>query len=155
MRTIQIGELLMRQGVLTDRQVRHILAIQKVSYRPFGDLAERLYGVSAEAVEDAWVEQYMQEAGVTDLGQVQFDTECLRQINRRQAWQFQILPANREGGSLNIATDARHLIRSMNFAANRVEEPVSFVLAERRQLREFLLRHYPVPRHMAEYAERF
>src|SRR5687768_14254339 len=38
---IQIGQLLVEQGVLTEAQVQHILKVQKVSHRPFGDLAER------------------------------------------------------------------------------------------------------------------
>jgi hypothetical protein len=145
----------MQQGVLNDTQVRRILAIQKACYRPFGDLAERLYGVSAEAIEDAWVQQYVQESGIANLGQLDFDIDCLKTINRRQAWQFHLLPANREGGMLNIATDADHLVRSLNFASNRMEEPVGFVVAEREELREFLMRHYPVPPEMAEFAERF
>ena len=66
---IQIGQLLVQQGVLTDKQVQHILTVQRSSHRPFGDLAERLYGVSPEAVEDAWVQQYVAMAGVVDLGE--------------------------------------------------------------------------------------
>ena len=59
MQGIQIGEILIEQGVLTEAQVRHILQVQKVSNRPFGDLAvSRLFGdPDPRAVEDAWVEQ--------------------------------------------------------------------------------------------------
>ena len=59
---IRIGELLVEQGVLTQRQVEHILKIQKISNRPFGDLAERLYGIDAKAVEDCqtWLIQQKQ-----------------------------------------------------------------------------------------------
>ena len=64
---IQIGQLLIEQGVLTETQVQHILKVQKMSHRPFGDLAERLYGISPKAVEDAWVEQYLRTVGVVDL----------------------------------------------------------------------------------------
>ncbi|MDB5172225.1 MAG: hypothetical protein JWN51_998, partial [Phycisphaerales bacterium] len=35
---IQIGQLLVEQGVLTEAQVQHILKVQKISHRPFGDL---------------------------------------------------------------------------------------------------------------------
>ena len=152
---IQIGQLLIQQGVLTEKQAQHILNIQKASYRPFGDLAERLYGISAEAVEDAWVTQYIQEAGVTDLEPLEFDSQCLRSLNRRQAWQFHMLPAHQTGKVLNIATDAEHLVRAINFSSNRLKAPTCFLVAERTQLREFLMRHYPVPEHMAEFAERF
>ena len=97
----------------------------------------------------------VQESGIANLDDLEIDIECLRTINRRQAWQFHILPTHREGGLLKIATDADHLVRSLNFTTNRIEEPVGFIVAEREQLHEFLMRHYPVPQHMAEYAERF
>jgi hypothetical protein len=152
---IQIGQLLIQQGVLTEKQAQHILNIQKASYRPFGDLAERLYGISAEAVEDAWVTQYIQEAGVTDLDSLDFDSQCLRTLNRRQAWQFHMLPTHQAGKVLSIATDAEHLVRAINFSSNRLNAATCFLVAERGQLRDFLMRYYPVPEHMAEFAERF
>jgi hypothetical protein len=151
---IPIGQLLVQQGVLTDRQVEHILCIQKVSHRPFGDLAERLYGVRPCIIEDAWVEQYLRLAGVVDLEDQRIDTECLRTLNRRQAWQFHMLPLNREDGNLNVATSAENLVRAVNFSSRRIDESVYMLIAERDQLREFLMKHYPVPEVMASYAER-
>ena len=149
---IQIGQLLMEQGVLTTAQVEHILKIQKMSHRPFGDLAERLYGIDPKAVEDAWVEQYIRVAGVVDLDQQNIDAECLRTLNRRQAWQFHLLPMNRTEENLNIATSARDLVRAVNFSARKLDEPVYFQIAERAQLRDFLMKHYPVPQYLAQYA---
>jgi hypothetical protein len=156
MQGIPIGELLIEQGVLTRQQVDHILKVQKASHRPFGDLAERLYGIAPEAVEDAWVEQYVRTAGVIDLDNVKFDADCLRVINRRQAWQFHLLPANRDAtrGHLNVATDAEHLIKAVNFSSRRIDEAVYFLIAERQQLREFLMKHFPVPDHIAQFAEK-
>ena len=148
---IQIGQLLIEQGVLTQTQVAHILKVQKMSHRPFGDLAERLYGIDPKAVEDAWVEQYLRVTGVVDLEDVQVDTECLRMLNRRQAWQFHLLPLARRP-ELEMATTAESLVRSVNFAARTVDEPVHFLIAERQQLREFLMKHYPVPEFLAQYA---
>jgi hypothetical protein len=150
---IQIGQLLIEQGVLTPDQVQHILKIQKMSHRPFGDLAERLYGINPRAIEDAWVEQYVRVAGVVDLNQQKIDEQCLRQINRRQAWQFHVLPMNRQEDNLNIATSAQDLVRAVNFSCKKLDEPVYFMIAERMQLREFLMKHYPVPEYIAQYAE--
>ena len=149
---IQIGQLLVEQGVLTDAQVQHILKVQKISHRPFGDLAERLYGINPKAVEDAWVEQYLRIAGTVDLDDVEVDAECLRLLNRRQAWQFHLLPLNRQDDTLSMATSADNLVRSVNFACRKIDEPVHFILAERAQLREFLMKHYPVPEYFAQYA---
>jgi hypothetical protein len=150
---IQIGQLLIEQGVLSSTQVEHILKVQKISHRPFGDLAERLFGISPQAVEDAWVQQYIRMVGTVDLDDQKFDEQCLRLLNRRQAWQFHVLPMLRSDDHLNVATDTDSLVRAVNFSAKKLDEPVFFQIAERSQLREFLMRHYPVPEHIAQYAE--
>ncbi len=155
MQGIRIGEILIEQGILTERQVRHILQVQRSVNRPFGDLAERLYKVDARAVEDAWVEQYVRVAGVIDLSEIETDKECLRLMNRRQAWQFHAAPIHREDDHLGIATTAEGLVRAVNFSTRKFDEPVYFVIAEKKQLREFLMKHYPVPQFIAEFAETF
>lgn len=149
---IQIGQILIEQGVLSDEEVQHILNVQRHCHRPFGDLAERLFGINPRAVEDAWVQQYLLIAGTVDLETVEFDTECLRLLNRRQAWQFHALPTGRENEMLNIATSAESLVRAVNFSTRSLNEPVNFLVAEREQLREFLMKHYPVPGFIAHYA---
>ncbi|HET6252090.1 MAG TPA: hypothetical protein VFE47_30675 [Tepidisphaeraceae bacterium] len=154
MQGIPIGQLLIEQGVLTDAQVQHVLQVQKMSHRPFGDLAERLYGIDPRAVEDAWVEQYLRTVGIVDLDDCEVETDCLRLLNRRQAWQFHVLPLNRDEQSLQLATSAQDLVRTVNFSTRRIDEPVSFLIAERQQLREFLMKHYPVPSFIAQYSEK-
>lgn len=149
---IQIGQLLIEQGVLTQAQVEQIVQVQKTSHRPFGDLAERLFSIDPRAIEDAWVEQYIRTAGIVDLDQVKIEAEALRVINRRQAWQFHVLPINREAENLNVATSGEDLIRAVNFAVRKIDDPIYFMIAERKQLREFLMKHYPVPQYIARYA---
>jgi len=150
---IQIGQLLVQQGVLTQKQVEHILRVQKMSHRPFGDLAERLFGINPQAVEDAWVQQYVRVAGTIDLDEQKIDEQCLRVINRRQAWQFHLLPMNRSE-NLNAATSADDLVRAVNFSAHKLDEPVYFQIAERQQLKDFLMKHYPVPEFLAHYSDK-
>jgi hypothetical protein len=150
---IPIGQLLIEQGALTEQQVAHIIRVQKTSHRPFGDLAERLYGINPQAIEDAWVQQYIRVAGVVDLDEQKVDEECLRLLNRRQAWQFHVLPMNREEQNVNVATSAKDLVRAVNFATRKLDEPVYFQIAERKQLREFLMKHYPVPEFIAQFSE--
>jgi len=158
---IQIGQLLVEQGVLTEKQVEQIIKIQKTSHRPFGDLAERLFGIDPRAVEDAWVEQYVRAVGVVDLSQIEIESEALRTLNRRQAWQFHLLPLYRDqeaadetaGANLNLATTSDSLVRAVNFASRKLSDPVYFLIAERTQLRDFLMKHYPVPQYIARYAE--
>jgi len=149
---IQIGQLLVEQGVLTPRQVEQIVSIQQTSHRPFGDLAERLFGIDPRAVEDAWVEQYIRTAGIIDLEQIKIEADALRILNRRQAWQFHLLPLAREEDNLKMATSADALVRAVNFAVRKIDDPIYFLIAEREQLREFLMTHYPVPSYIARYA---
>lgn len=155
MQGIKIGEILIEQGILTPRQVQHILTVQRTVNRPFGDLAERLYGIDARAVEDAWVEQYVRFVGQVDLNEIEADKQTLRLINRRQAWQFHIAPVARHDDHLHIATTAEGLVRAVNFASQKFDEPVYFMIAEKKQLHAFLMKHYPVPNFIAEFAETF
>jgi len=150
---IPLGQILIEQGALTRQQVEHLLTVQKHCHRPIGDLAERLYGVSPKAVEDAWVEQYLRTVGIVNLNDVQMDVDCLRLLNRRQAWQFRTLPTNRQTGELNVVTDSESLVRAVNFSTRTINEPVLFLIAERKQLRQFLRTHYPVPEFMEEFSE--
>ena len=39
-----------------------------------------------------------------------------------------------------------------DFSGKKLDEPVHFLIAERLQLREFLMKHYPVPEYIANYA---
>jgi hypothetical protein len=155
MQGIRIGEILIEQGVLSERQVQHILHVQKTVSRPFGDLAERLYGIEPHVVADAWVEQYLAVAGKIDLSEVEPDKKCLPMISRRQAWQFHLVPLKRDDQHLCLVTTPENLVRAVNFATRRFSEPVYFALADQKALREMLMKHYHVPNFIAEFAESF
>ena len=62
MTEIRLGQLLVERGMLTEEQVGRVLAQQQETGEPFGVLAERLFGVEPEAIEEAWARQY---AGLT------------------------------------------------------------------------------------------
>lgn len=143
---IRIGQILVEQGVLNDQQVFEIIEAQRKHHLPFGVLAERMFEVTIQSIEKAWVEQYLRTTGTLDLDQVQVDTEALKLINRRQAWQFEILPLRIEStGELLAAASANRLARAVTFAAKRLKPVVYFRIARSRQLRDFLLKHYPMP----------
>ena len=65
-----------------------------------------------------------------------------------------MLPMQRQRDNLNVATDAENLVRAVNFSAKKLDEPIYFQIAERKQLREFLMKHYPVPEYIAQYASK-
>lgn len=141
----RIGEILVAHGLLTNEQVTEILQQQQRGGRPFGDLAERMFGVDAEQVEKAWAEQYVSLGTEVDLSEQTIAPETLRIINRRQAWQFRVLPMSRREGELVVATSRENLRRAVNFAWQRFDEPVFFMIAPAAQLEQFLMHHYPWP----------
>jgi MshEN domain len=145
-RDIRIGRILIEQGVLSEQQVFEIAQAQKTTGVPFGVLAERMFDVTVESVEQAWIEQYCRFTGTIDLSVQEIDAEALRLINRRQAWQFEILPLRFEPeGELLMAASRARLARAVTFAANRLQPMVFFRVADSQQLRQFLSIHYPMP----------
>ncbi|MHC4995289.1 MAG: GspE/PulE/PilB domain-containing protein [Planctomycetota bacterium] len=137
--------MLVQQGTLTEDQVQQILDHQAYHPAPFGTIAMELFNVSTEAVEKAWIEQYIKFAQNTDLDQQRIDEQVLRVINRRQAWQFRALPLRRDRDELVIASSRDHLRRAVAFAWRRLDEPLRFLIAQRPQLEDFLNEHYPMP----------
>ena len=153
--TIKIGEILIEQGVLSEQQVFEVLEAQKKHRMPFGVLAERMFDVTLHSIENAWVEQYHRFTGTIDLSNEKFDNEALRVLNRRQAWQFELLPIRTEpDGEMLIAASANRLARAVTFAANRIDRAVYFRIAEQDQLRDFLQQHYPMPELSREIIEK-
>lgn len=151
---IRIGEILVNQGVLSAEQVELIVEEQQHTARPFGDLAERMFGIDPTAVESAWVDQFLETNGTVDLTTLYVDGFSLKAITARQAWQFRLLPLYREDGRLVIATDDSNIVRALNFVTRSINEDVQLVVTSRLQLRHFLARHYPVPKEISDYADR-
>ncbi len=144
--TVKIGEILVNQGILSPQQVFEILEKQKQTGIPFGVLAEKMFEVCAQTIEEAWIEQYHRFTGEIDLDHQIVDDKALRLINRRQAWQFEILPLRFEpGGELLIAASKNRLARAVSFIANKIKPVVYFRIARSDQLRGFLQEHYPMP----------
>lgn len=152
---IRIGQILMERGVLTEQQVFEIVQQQRVRGLPFGVLAEQMFDVTVESIEQAWIEQYFRMTGEYELREKDIDLRALKLINRRQAWQFEILPLRFEqSGELLMAASRHRLARAVTFAANRIEPVVFFRIADNEQLREFLRKHYPMPEVSEELLKR-
>ncbi len=141
----RMGEALIEAGVLTEAQVEGVLAEQRRTRRPFGVIAEELHDVHPEDIEEAWVRQFGRIAERVDPTSCHIDPLTADVVTRRQAWQFRVLPLRFDGDTLVIATTLKHLRRAVRFAANVLEQPAYFVLAEGDRLGEGLCLHYPLP----------
>ena len=140
---MRLGDYLGEAGDLTDQQIETILQEQGRGNRPFGELAERMYGVSHEAIQRAWVKQYMGLGTLVDLDTESLDPDLLGLFTRRQAWQMRLLPLRRENGGVVIATCAERLSRAVTFAWQHVNAPVYVVIATREQLLRHLMSAWP------------
>jgi hypothetical protein len=141
---LRLGDLLVEWGVITPAQRDGVLEYQHLSGRPFGEIAERLFGVSPSIIEKAWAEQYNTLAPRIDPRREIVDSEALALIDRRQAWQFRVLPIGYSGTELMVCTTKEHLVRAMKFISWKVPDACYFVLAEPLALGEALATHYPM-----------
>lgn len=142
--TLRLGDLLVRNGALTEDQRDSVVEYQKLTGRPFGELAERLFGISEAIVEQAWADQYAMVAQRVDPRNERLDPECLCLVDRRQAWQFRVLPIRFDGDELMVCTTREHLVRALKFAGWRIQAPCYFVLTDPLTLGEALMKQYPM-----------
>lgn len=142
---LRFGDLLVNSGVLTAEQRDRVLEEQRIVSRPFGELAEHMFGVDPDTIEQAWAVQYESLAGVIDPRTVDIDPAAAAVVTPRQAWQFKVLPLRFEHGELMLCTPRRNLPRALRFAATQLAEACFFVVAEADPMAGVLQRVYPMP----------
>lgn len=142
--TLRLGDLLVNKGALTESQRDSVLEYQRLTGRPFGELAEKLFGVGQAAVEQAWAEQYASIARRIDPRTEKFEEDALRLIDRRQAWQFKLLPVRFDSVELMVCTTQEHLVRALKFAGWKIQASCYFVLTDPRSMGEALAERYPM-----------
>jgi len=141
---VRLGDILVEHGLLTEAQRLEIVEHQRVNPRPFGLLAEEMFGVSPRAVERAWADQFARMAEWVDPSDERIAEEARTFVDARQAWQFGVLPIRFEAGELLIATTEDRLARALRFAGWRIPATCRFVLCDEAQLHDALERHYPM-----------
>ena len=72
------------------------------------------------------------------------DPEILSVIERRQAWQFRLIPVRQEGDEIVFVTTVDDLARALRFAGWRVPGPCTFCICDRDTLATALNIHYPI-----------
>lgn len=141
---VRLGDLLVQRGALTSEQRDAVLDAQADRARPFGALAEEMFGLSPQDVEQAWAEQHAMIAPRVDPRAAEVTPDVLRLIERRQAWQFGVIPVGIRDGELVLVTSSEHLARAMRFTGWRVAMPCTFAICEKETLATALGIHYPI-----------
>lgn len=143
---LRLGEILVGMGSITPGQRDEILLAQRRGGRPFGLIAEQMFGVRPETVEEAWAAQYAQMADRVDARRLRPDPMAISLISPRQARQFHLLPIEvlpeSMGGEVTLCTFESNLARALRFVGWRVGRSASFVIADPEPLREAIERAY-------------
>lgn len=142
---LRLGSLLVDSGVLNHSQVDVILERQLETGSPFGVLAEEMFGVDPEAIEQAWARQYARLTRSINPDEERFDERALGLVSRRQAWQFRVMPVRFDPVELMLATTQQHLRRALRFSTNVLGVPVFMVMCTPEDLGRGLCRWYPMP----------
>jgi len=141
---LRIGDVLVKQGVLTEDDRDAVLEEQRQTGEPFGVIAERLFEISPHGIELAWAEQYACIADEVDPRGERIDSNALETIDRRQAWQFRVLPLHFDGQELVLCTTQENLPRALRFVGWRIGRQAYLVVSDARALGEALANHYPM-----------
>lgn len=141
-----MGERLVAMGVLTQTQVEQVLDAQRRSHRPFGDLCERMFGISTDIIEAVWCDQYRSLSTAADDGQPigEPTPAALHLITARQAWQFRVVPLDIRGELVRYATTLHHMAHASRFSLGVLGRPATFSLVEPHALAALLTHHYPL-----------
>ena len=142
---VRLGDLLVQRGALTPEQRDEVVAFQRLHGRPFGLLAEQMFGVHASAVEMAWAEQYAEAAEHIERQRMIPTDDVIDLIDRRQAWQFGIFPLRFADENLVVATSTFRLAKAMRFTGWRVPYNCEYVICSEGALRDALAEHFPIP----------
>ena len=140
----RLGELLVAQGVMTEREVERVLSRQQQDGRPFGALAEEICGVDPSLIEAAWIDQYRQIQATSRQTLATAEPDALALVDARQAWQFRLLPLAIDDDALVAATTTQHMARAARFASAVLGRTVIFTVVDSEELAAALERHYPM-----------
>jgi len=142
MQVLRLGEVLVARGVLTRDQVDRIVEHQSRTARPFGALAEELFGVSPEAIESAWAAQYEAMSPALEIGSGEPTLKAIAAVTKRRARQFHVAPIRLENGHLVLATTRENLPRALRFVLRVLDLPCTFVVGAPEQIEALLSQCY-------------
>ena len=143
----RIGELLIRRNVMTPAQVDQVLAQQRVTGRPFGQIAAELFAVPEAELWRAWATQMISCFQKVTLAQLTSTPEALATYTPREAWGFRVLPLTVSADGITLATSAANLPTAMAVAQIRSDLPVEFVLVEPAELEAAIRDRYKIDTH--------
>jgi len=140
---LRIGAVLIKQGVLSEAQVREILDWQKTHTMPFGQVARQLFQIEEAAIWKAWATQMAGYLAKVDIADQRPDDRVLTLLRAQEAWRLCALPLRLDEGHLVVATTIDKLPDAAAYFHVRSDLFVEFVMAEQVQIEQAIMRSYP------------
>jgi hypothetical protein len=147
MQTDRIGEILSRIITLSNHDIEEILAEQRASHRPFGDIALSMGLCQPEDIWAAWSGQLDGEGGQPrriDLDTVGIDAQAIEFLTADEARRWCVIPVRILGDALVIAVDSA-APETRNSVRVRRGLRVKFVVADRSQIERAIQIYYSAP----------
>jgi hypothetical protein len=150
----RMGAVLVSRGVMTQDQVDQVMAEQNRHHRPFGQIANDLFGIDERDLWRAWAVQITDFCPFVDLACEPRIADALKVMDSRTAWHYRILPLRFEEDELVCATSPERLPDALAYLNTETDLIVRFVLTEAVQLEHFIMRDYApdAPRTAPGYA---
>jgi len=140
----RIGEILVKMGALTERQVEQILAHQARSGQKFGQIAVAWGWVEPQQVWEAWARQLCVEARWADPCELGADTEAVRRVPAGVACRYEVVPLRAWGEHLVLAVAERAVERARRELPRLLRGRLYFCTARDEQIAECLEKFYAV-----------
>jgi type IV pilus assembly protein PilB len=123
---LPLGEVLVRDGAITERQLAHALAEQQKKHVPLGELLVRLGFVTDAKMRQALGRQL--RISYIDLDRLKVDRALTRIVNSSYAKRHALVPVSRTGDTLTVCMDDptnRTVIEELSRSTGLVLTPVT------------------------------
>src|SRR5919201_5639350 len=139
----KLGEVLIRSRIITRQQLEHALTQQKQIGGPLGQILIKLGYATDQKLRQALCTQL--DIPYLDLDQVTLDRELSRQVNQSYARRHWLLPVARVGHSLTVCMDDPTDQHAIEELARSTGLAVTVVTSSREAIRRAFARLYDEP----------
>lgn len=138
-RQLRMGELLVKAGAMTNKQVHEVLQRQKETNKPFGMIAQKMFGIPAKSVWQAYARQMAVAIEETVLILEPRNIEAMTYIPLKDSYRYHMLPLRYEPqtGVLVCATSKAKFAEALQYYHSCLRHLViEFVFVDHREIED-------------------
>lgn len=138
----RFGELLSRFVTLSRHDVYEVLEEQSGTHKKFGQIALQLGLCEPMHIWQAWSTQLVHRTPRVNLEEFGIDAQATSDVPAWLAAALGVMPIRSLEDRLIVAASDATLARAMETLTTQSTKPVSFVLADRKQIENAIARYY-------------